>query len=257
MMRAWDGVLLDIDGVISEGGRPVAGAGDALAFLRDERIPFRCISNTTRQPRRAIADRLDAMGLAIPGADIFTPAVAAAALLAGRSLTHCMLLVADDTVQDFEAAGIECAAGAVDAVVVGDAGERMRYRAMNEAFRSILDGAPLIALEKDRHWRDADGLSLSAGPFVAALEYATGTTAELVGKPSPAFFARALEALGTAPEKTLMVGDDIRTDIAGAQRCGIRAVLVKTGKYRGDTVRNAGVAPYAIINSIAALPGLL
>ncbi|MDG6257002.1 MAG: TIGR01458 family HAD-type hydrolase [Methanomicrobiaceae archaeon] len=251
------GVLLDIDGVLSVGGRPIEGAIDAIAFLREEGLPFHCISNTTRQPRRAIAGRLEAMGLAIPEAHIFTPAVAAAALLAERSLTRCMLLVLDVVRQDFEAAGILSAIETVDAVVVGDAGERMTYHAINRAFRSILDGAPLIALEKDRYWRDADGLSLSAGPFVAALEYATGTTAELVGKPSPAFFAWALEALGTAPGRTLMVGDDIDTDIAGAQGCGIRGVLVRTGKYREDLVEEAGVRPYAIIDSIADLPGLI
>ena len=257
LMQHTDAVLLDIDGVLSVGGRPVEGAGEALAFLQDKKIPFRCISNTTRQPRRAIADRLGAMGLAIPEAHIFTPAVAAAALLAGRTLTRCMLLVWDDTLQDFEAAGIESAIGNVDAVVVGDAGGRMTYHAMNRAFRCILGGAPLIALEKDRYWKDSDGLSLSAGPFVTALEYATGTDAELVGKPSTAFFARALEALGTAPERTLMVGDDIHTDIGGAQAAGIRGVLVRTGKYQNDLVGDAGVAPYAIIDSVADLPGLI
>jgi HAD superfamily hydrolase (TIGR01458 family) len=257
LVRDAEGVLLDIEGVLSVGNRPLGGAGEALAFLRDQNIPFRCISNTTRRSRRSIAGRLGAMGLAIPEAYIFTPAVAAAALLADRSLTRCMLLVWDDAVQDFEAGGIEPATGPVDAVVVGDAGERMTYAAMNRAFRCILDGAPLIALEKDRYWKDTDGLSLSAGPFVAALEYATGADAELVGKPSPAFVARALEALGTGAERTLMVGDDIHTDIAGAQAAGIRGVLVRTGKYQKDLVRDAGVTPYAIIDSIADLPGLI
>lgn len=256
-MHDTEGVLLDIDGVLMVGGDPVEGAKDTLSFLQDTCIPFRCISNTTRRSRRSIAGRLGAMGLAIPESHIFTPAVAAAALLAGRALSRCMLLVCEDTVRDFEAAGIEPVMDRVDAVVVGDAGNRMTYEALNACFRCILEGAPLIALEKDRYWRDADGLSLSAGPFVAALEYATGTAAELVGKPSPAFFARALEALGTAPERTLMVGDDIRTDIGGAQGSGIRGVLVRTGKYREDLVEAAGIAPSAVIDSIADLPRLL
>jgi HAD superfamily hydrolase (TIGR01458 family) len=257
LMHDIEAVLLDIEGVLATGEHTIPGAAEALASLRDAGILFRCISNTTRQSRKSIADRLTAMGLAIPKKHIFTPSVAAGALLTGRSLFRCMLLVWDDVVQDFETAGIEPAIENVDAVVVGDAGDRMTYEAMNRAFRCILGGAPLIALEKDRYWKDTGGLSLSAGPFVAALEYATGTAAELVGKPSPAFFARALDALGTDPERTLMVGDDIHTDIAGAQRFGIRGVLVRTGKFREDLVKNSGVDPYAIIDSIADLAGMI
>lgn len=256
LMHDTDAVLLDIDGVLSVGGRPVGGAREAVEYLRDAGIPFRCLSNTTRRSQRAIADRLGAMGFAIPEADIFTPAVAASALLARRSLTRCTLLVWDDVLRDFEAAGIGPAYGEADAVVVGDAGDNFTYDAMNRAFRQLIEGAVFIALEKDRYWLDGDALSLSAGPFVKGLEYATGREAELVGKPSRSFFEAALASLGVPPGRTLMVGDDILTDVGGAQRAGIRGALVQTGKYREDLVANAGVVPDRILASIASLPDL-
>lgn len=257
LMNETDAVLLDIEGVLSVGGLPVEGAREAVDYLRDAGMPFRCISNTTRRSRKAIVERLGTAGFAIPEAHIFTPAVAASALLAGRSLTRCMLLVWDDVLRDFEAAGISPAHQEADAVVVGDAGDNFTYKAMNRAFRQLIEGAAFLALEKDRYWLDGDTLSLSAGPFVKGLEYATGREAELVGKPSRSFFEAALASIGVPPGRTLMVGDDILTDVGGAQRAGLKAALVKTGKYREDLVRSSGISPEIVIDSIALLPSIL
>jgi HAD superfamily hydrolase (TIGR01458 family) len=251
------GILLDIDGVLHVGGNPVRGASGTLDTLHIRRIPFRCLSNTTRKCRAAIAATLRDMGLSVPERHIVTPAAAAAALLAERGQKRCLLLTTGDVFRDFLAEGIIDTRDNPDAVVIGDAGDAFTYASMNRAFRTVLDGAAFIALEKDRYWMDSDGLSLSAGPFVRGIEYATGCQAELVGKPSPAFFARALDTLGTAPEETLMVGDDVVTDIGGAHRAGMRAFLVRTGKFREDQAVTAVPAPDRIIESIAALPDFL
>ncbi len=123
--------------------------------------------------------------------------------------------------------------------------------------RMILSGAEIIALEKDRTWMGNDGLMLSAGPFVTALEYATGKEASCAGKPSPAFFATALEGLGIPAPEVAMVGDDIETDIGGAQGCGMQGILVRTGKFREDTLTSSRVVPDLIIDSVADLPRIL
>lgn len=251
------GLLLDIDGVLQVGGKPVPGSSRTLDTLHARKIPFRCLSNTTRKCRAAIAATLRDMGLFVPESHIVTPAVAAASLLAERGQKRCLLLTTGDAARDFKAEGIIDTHDNPDAVVIGDAGDAFTYASMNRAFRAVLDGAAFIALEKDRYWMDSDGLSLSAGPFVRGIEYAAGREAELVGKPSPAFFARALETLGTAPEETLMVGDDVVTDIGGAQRAGMRGFLVRTGKFREDQAIAAVPAPDRIIESIAALPDFL
>jgi ribonucleotide monophosphatase NagD (HAD superfamily) len=103
----------------------------------------------------------------------------------------------------------------------------------------------------------SDGLSLSAGPFVSALEFATGKTAVVMGKPSPSFFDLALRDMGLTPGEAVMIGDDVLTDIGGAHVIGMDGILVRTGKFREEALRAAPVRPGRIIGSVADLPGIL
>ena len=160
----------------------------------------------------------------------------------------------EDVKDDFE--GLE-ESDSPDAVIMGDLGERFGFEILNRAFRMVMDGAELVALQKNRFWLTADGLSLDAGPFVAAIEYASGKDALVVGKPSQAFFRLVLGDLGVAPEDAAIVGDDVETDVGGAMNAGLAGFLVRTGKYREDFVRESGIEPTATIDSIADLPGLL
>jgi len=114
-----------------------------------------------------------------------------------------------------------------------------------------------MALERDRYWMDAGGLSLSAGPFVAALEYATGSRAELVGKPSPAFFRVALDSMGLSPGECAMIGDDAVSDIQGAMDSGMAGLLVETGKFRQEELSRLSRPPTKVLHSLAELPKLL
>ena len=120
-----------------------------------------------------------------------------------------------------------------------------------------MNGAELIALEKDRYWMSPDGLSLSAGPFVSALEFATAKSATVIGKPSKAFFNSALKDMSLQPDQVAMIGDDIITDIGGANEAGMKSILVRTGKYRQDTLTNSGITPTYIIESFAHLAEIL
>ncbi|MDN7025029.1 TIGR01458 family HAD-type hydrolase [Methanoculleus sp. FWC-SCC1] len=247
-------LLIDIDGVLYVGDSPVAGADRTLAFLEEQGIAYRFVSNTTRRSRRSVAAKLAGLGYAVPEDLIVTSPVAAVARMQERGQSRCFLLATGDLCRDFEQGGIEVAEKDVDAVIVGDAGENFTYEKMNAAFRLLLEGADLIALEKDRYWMGSDGLQLSAGPFVAALEYAAGVRAEVMGKPSREFFTLALRQMGAEPGEAAMIGDDIFTDIGGARAAGLRGVLVKTGKYREEAVRRSGIRPDLVIGSMAALP---
>lgn len=251
------GLLIDLDGVVYTGGVPVPGAREAISWLEREEYPFRFVSNTTRSSREGLSQRLEGMGLQIPPALIFTPAIAAAALVRQRGASRILLLTTGDVHCDFEEAGLQQAREGAEVVVVGDAGDRFTYRAMNEAFRLVVDGIPFVALEKDRYWMDTGGLSLSAGPFVKALEYATGKRAALAGKPSKAFFRMALDSMGLRPGECAMIGDDARSDIAGAMDAGMAGLLVETGKFRPEALSGLARPPSAILPSIAALPGYL
>ena len=191
------------------------------------------------------------MGLEIPEKYIFTPSLAAVTFIKKTGRQNCFLLVTSDAEQDFSQLCTVNPDAGIDFVIVGDAGERITYDSMTRAFRYLMDGAELIALEKDRYWMAGDGLSLSAGPFVAALEYATGKTATVVGKPSGNFFNLALGDMGLQPDKAVMIGDDVNTDIAGSQNAGMQGILVRTGKFREEVLRNAPARPSYVIDSIA------
>jgi phospholysine phosphohistidine inorganic pyrophosphate phosphatase len=142
------------------------------------------------------------------------------------------------------------------AVVVGDLDDGWDFATLNRAFRLLMANPrpPLIALGMTRYWRAPDGLRLDAGAFVRALEYASGATVVVLGKPNPSFNATAVSHLGLAAENVVMVGDDVRTDVEGAQQAGLRGVLVKTGKASGLEPPD-DVVPDAVLDSVADLPG--
>ncbi len=148
--------------------------------------------------------------------------------------------------------GLEHGAGAV---VVGDLGEGWSYSALNRALRLLTSDAavPLVALGMTRYWRAEDGLRLDAGAFVRALEYAAGRTAVVVGKPDRTFYGAAVEALHLPADQVVMIGDDIHTDVEGAQLAGLTGVLVRTGKFHASDLRG-GVSPDAVLDSVADLP---
>ena len=258
MSERLDGVealLLDLSGVIYVQDEAVPGAAETLEQLREAGFPIRLVTNTTMRPRRSILERLDRLGIEADPAELLTPATLARRRCEEAGYDSVALVVLDELREDLE--GLEESEGGVDAVIVGDLGDRWDYQVLNRAFRRLMDGAALIALQKNRYWETAEGLSLDAGPFVAALEYAVGREAEVVGKPSPAFFELALGDLGVSADRAAMVGDDVEADVGGALDAGIAGILVRTGKYREEDVRASGIEPTATVDSIADLPNLV
>lgn len=229
------GVLLDLSGVLYEGDHCLPGAGEALARLHAAGLPLRYLTNTTRTPRAALVARLQALGLEMAEEEVFTAPQAARHHVAARGLTP-WLLVHPDIVAEMrgDGTGTSPAPADCDCVLVGDAGEGFSYAALNQAFRLLIAGRPLLAMGRNRYFQEAGQLSLDAGPFVTALEYASGVQAEVIGKPARSFFEGALAALGCPPSAAVMIGDDVEADVLGAVHCGMQAILVGTGKYRRD-----------------------
>ncbi len=249
--REIEAVLLDIDGVLYEGDRPVEGAQKVIGELQ-KKYPIRFITNTTRKTRTAVYDKLRGMGFAVGPDSIFTALDAAAAFLKQNRASGYFLLY-EKVADQFAAFESE----KPDYVVVADAYTDFTYERLNRAFRHLMDGADLLAIAKNRYFKDRDGmLSLDAGGFVALLEFAVQKEAKILGKPSRDFFRLACESMGVEPERVLMVGDDIESDILGAQKAGMRACQVKTGKFRPEDLES-GIEPDCLIDSVADLPKLL
>ena len=253
-LRDVRGVVLDLDGTVYTGASAIPGAPAVVEALRSAGLGVRFATNTTRLSRDALVERLRRLGIDVVAEDLITAPVAAAAWLRARRVRTVALYVADAGRADFdEFRGDEQAPGAV---VVGDLGAAWTFDLLNRAFRQLLEGAELLAIQRNRYWKTDDGLTLDAGPFVAALEYAAGKQAVTAGKPSAAFFEAAVQSLDLPASQVVMVGDDVVSDVEGALAAGLRGVLVRTGKFRpGDLERET--APDAVIDSIAELPRLL
>lgn len=246
MIRA---VLLDLVGVVYDGDIPIAGAVAAVERLRKAGLPVRFVSNTTRSPRHRIIAQLAALDVEVADEELLTPARAAIEWLR-RHGRQPHLLVHRDLETEFTGLG----GGKGRAVVVGDAGEAFDHASLNRAFRELVAGADFLALATNRTFRDADGqLSLDAGAFVAALEFASGRSPVVLGKPSPDFFHSALADLNCPAADAVMVGDDAESDVAGSLRAGLgAALLVRTGKYRPGDETRFDPAPTAVVDDLAA-----
>ncbi len=249
----FDGLIVDVDGTLLVHDRAVAGAAELLAACARRGLPYRIVTNTTRRSRASTAAVLRQAGLDVSDEVVLQPAVLARRLILDSGRLRAGLLVPEDVRADL--AGIDGTTDNPDWVVLGDIGRRFDFESLNEAFGWLRGGARLLALHRNPCWHPSleEGWVLDAGAFVAALEYAAGVTAEVVGKPSPAFFELALRDMGLEAGRVLVVGDDVEGDGRGGASAGCRTALVKTGKFRGSEAELAGFAPDLVLESVADL----
>ena len=242
------GVLIDLGGVVYVGDSILPGALPAIERLKSAGLPYKFITNTTRKSRAMLLAKLKTLELVVEAEDLFMPAIAARHYLEEYNLSP-HLLVHPDLEEDF--AGLP--QDRAPALIVGDAGTGFSYEALNNAFRVLLDDAPFLALAYNRHFLDNNQrLSLDAGPFVAALEFASGRAAAILGKPSADFFHSAVISLGCELRESVMIGDDAEADVAGAITAGLQGVLVRTGKYQRGVENTVAPEPTAVADDLAA-----
>ena len=251
-------ILLDIDGVLHVSGEPIPGAADAVSELRRAGHALRFVTNNTTRPRAGLAEELGEMGFTLDADELQTTPGAAVRELAGKRV---LALVMPALVPDLE--GIELVGDHAEVVLIGGCDETLEpnqvfsYMNLARAFDEIQMGASLYCLHKNKWWQTSRGPMLDAGAFVAGLEYATGVEATVLGKPSPSYFAAALDALGAEPELTWLVTDDVEADIRGARLFGMKTALVRTGKFRPESLESADTAPDIVVSSLGHFPALL
>ena len=251
------GVLFDMDGVIYNEDAPIPGAADAVRWAVSNGIPHLFVTNTTSKARKALVEKLHRMGIETSPSTILTPSVAASDWLRTQPAGALALFVRRAVREEFEGFSLvdEGAETGAAYVVIGDLGHEWDFKTLNRAFRLLhhQPQARLIALGMTRYWQTAEGASLDVAPFVAALEHATGRQPQVFGKPAEAFFRAAADQLRLDRHEILMIGDDIHTDISGAQSAGLRGALVRTGKFRPADLEGQ-VKPDAVLESLSSLP---
>ena len=246
--------LIDMDGTLYFKGEPCLGAIETVNYLRQEEYQLRFLTNTTAKTPKMLHEQMQALGFDIYEHEIFNATYACLLYLRAQSGVSCHFMV-DDAVKTFFNE-IPIDDNAPDFVVVGDYGEGFDFQALNHAFRLLMDGAELIALQKGLYWFSEEGMFLDCGAFVTLLETASGKTAKIMGKPSETFFKIALDSLQLSASDVIVVGDDITSDILGAETMKMRSILVKTGKFKPNQLENPIAKPTWVLESISALPDL-
>ncbi|XP_044746431.1 haloacid dehalogenase-like hydrolase domain-containing protein 2 isoform X3 [Coccinella septempunctata] len=243
MIRA---ILIDLSGTLHIENQVIPGAIDALNKLLVTGLKVKFVTNTTKESKNFLHNRLTKIGFHLKKEDIFS------SLAAARNLLECrkwksLLLLSPEALEDFEGLGCEKEENP-NAVLVGLAPNEFHYERLNEAFRCLLNGSQLIAIHAGKYYKTESGLSLGPGCFVKGLEYSAQCKAEIVGKPTKEFFLAALDDI--PPHEAVMIGDDVTDDIQGAQRTGIRGYLVQTGKYKEGDEHKISPEPNAVFPSI-------
>jgi len=254
-------LLSDVHGVLYIHPDPVPGSVAAVDRLERAGIPHLFLTNSTQRDKAWILRSLREGGFRIPPERLLTAAESAGAHLAERGLSRVGWLCAESLRSDIpQVTPVFPGPGPperVDAVLVGDLEENFTFETLNRGFRWLMEGAELVALARTRYYRAADGLRLDCGPYVALLEEAAGVRAQVVGKPSPAFFRAALARLGAEPSAAAMVGDDLHGDVLPAMDLGLLGILVRTGKFRADHYREESRKADRLVADLAEAVELL
>lgn len=253
--KAIKGFLIDIDGVLYVEKQPIRGAVDAIEYLQSMNIPFILVTNTTRRSRYSLLTNLQQLGFRLDIEQIFSAPHAAALWLKEKDAKSISLFLRGDTYREFK--DFHVTTNKPEYIIIGDIAEDLTYDYLNQAFRLIMSGTRMLALQKNRYWQTNTGLAIDTGAVVAALEYATQKRAIVIGKPNAAFFNHAIKRLGLPPENIAIIGDDLETDISGGAKVGLFTIAVRTGKFREENLRRKKKQPDHILKSIAELPNWL
>ena len=262
------GVLFDIDGVLVTSWRPIPGAADALRVLADHRIACSYLTNTTTLTRRQIAAALADAGINVRPDEVVTAAVLTADYVRSHYPgARCYLINSGDVTDDMPGLDIVEEVDpdnveAPDVVLLGGAGPEFTHLTLSRVYEWMAQGVPVVAMHRSTAWKTVEGLRIDTGMYLIGMEETCGRKAVAVGKPAPAGFLAAAARLGVDPDEMYMVGDDLNNDVLAAQVVGMSGVLVRTGKFRQETLDRWAADEFAmqpshVIDSVAELPGLL
>ena len=245
----FDGFLFDLNGVFYEDENIISGANETIDWLKKNSIPYKFISNNSTLSRKLFVEKLKKIGLKINISDVITSNYAGVLTIKKMGLKNCKLIMTEEAKLDYKKFQLQNKK--IDAIVIGDIGEKWSFSLMNELMNDIISGAEIIALHKGKYYQSQGKLKIDCGAFVAGLEYSTSKKAISIGKPKKSFFDLAAFDLGT--NKICIVGDDLHNDIEGGQKMGYKTILVKTGKYRQNIFDKSKIKPDFCIPSIKEL----
>lgn len=251
-------VLIDLNGTLHVGDQVIGESIAALNRLRASNFAIRFVSNTSKESKRSLLDRVHKIGLDVREEELFTSLSAVRAEVDRRGLKNPLLLLSDSAKEDFKTISDEEADKLPhDGVVIGLAPTQMHYKALDTAFKALHSdqNVPLLAAHKGRYLASKEGINIGPGAFVAALEYSSDREAVVLGKPSRGFFMQALASFAMPDlqlDQVAMIGDDVRDDVLAAKEHGLFGVLAQTGKYKPGDETKHGQEPDLLVSDFAS-----
>lgn len=245
-MKKNKAVLIDLDGVLRSDQDLLPGVAPFLEYLSVQKIPACILSNSTKFGGAGIVDFFQSKGL-----ELTVPVLTAVDVTAEYLRQH------------HKTASIYCVPSAKkhlsllpdapvpEVVVIGDMADGWTQPLLNEIFNKVMKGSQMIAMQKNKYGIARGKHYLDAGSYIAALEYATGTKAKLIGKPSKEYFDIALQKTGAS--EFIMLGDDLTVDIEAAQKIGGKAALLLTGKTSRQMLEQQNIRPDYVFENLSDL----
>jgi len=241
------GAIFDIDGVLEYQGSAYPGAVELLNELRSTGVVIRFLTNSTLKSRNSAVKKLRIKGFHATEDEMFTASFASAEYLRQVNAKSCWIMQAGEGAEEF--LEFNHNDEAPEYIVVGDYRDGFNFYNLNKALRLIINGSKLVGMSEELIDHSLGNLELNVGSWVRMLETASGVKATYIGKPSPFGFELALQTMGLPKEQVLMVGDQVKSDIEGAQGVGLKGVLIKTGEFRPSHLES-GIQPDFCFDSI-------
>lgn len=258
-MKHIKGILADIDGTLYFKGSPIYGTIETIEKLRKKGIKLLFFTNTDSKSPRTVFNSLNEFGFSIKEREIFTPVIALKEFLAECPDKKIYLVTTEEVKEEFQIFHQIKNSEIPDFVIIGDFHDNWDVNRLNIAFKYVIKHkAKLLGMQGNKYYLDRNGEPvIDTGSFVWMIANAANVTPKIFGKPSKEYFLQALKKLDLLAKDTIVVGDDIKSDIEGAHNANIRGILVKTGKGQFFSHLESDINPYMVINSFSSILELL
>jgi len=253
------GILADIDGTLYFKGSAISGTIEAVEELRKKGIKLLFFTNTDSKSPRTVFNTLNEYGFSIKEREIFTPIIALKEFLEEYPDKKIYLVTTEEVKEEFQKFRQIKSSEVPDFVIIGDFRDNWDVNRLNVAFKYVIKHkAKLLGTQGNKYYLDRDGEPvIDTGSFVWMIANAANVTPKIFGKPSKEYFIQALKRLDLLAKNTVVIGDDIESDIEGALNANIRGILVKTGKGQFFNPLESDIHPNMVINSFSSILELL